>query len=69
MDFIKQANVVVRKGDVIDATSQGIDIYRSPDVTVTKQLIEGSVMKAIENLGLFNSQNYHKRFIRLDFSR
>lgn len=47
----------------------GADCYKTEQLLVTNNSIKGSVMKAIENLGLFHSDEYHKRFFMLEFGQ
>ena len=49
------------------AITDGVSIYKSPELQVTKTIMEGHVMKAIENLGIFNGKAYHKRYLKVEF--
>lgn len=44
------------------------EIYKSQDLRVTQFGIQGKVMKAVENVGLFNKDKYHERYFKLQFS-
>ena len=46
---------------------EGTNFYRTDSLLVTDTHIKGTVMKAIENLTLFNKAEYHKRFLELKF--
>ena len=43
------------------------EFYRSVDLIITRQSIEGSVMKAIKKVSLFHKKDYHKRFFKFIF--
>ena len=45
----------------------GAEMFQSPDLLVTKYVIQGLVMKAVENVSFFNKDKYHKRFFKLEF--
>ena len=45
----------------------GAEMFQSPDLLVTKYVIQGAVMKAVENVSFFNKDKYHKRFFKLEF--
>ena len=51
------------------AITDGVSIYKSPELQVTKTIMEGHVMKAIENLGIFNGKAYHKRYLKVEFGQ
>ena len=44
-------------------------ITSSQEFQVSSDTIGGNVMKAIENLGLFNSNEYNKRYIEISFGK
>ena len=46
-----------------------IVIYNSAELQITKSCIKGSLMKAVENIGFFNSDIYHKRFFIMNYGQ
>ena len=46
---------------------QSGEIYKSHDLQVTGQAIEGKIMKAIEHRSVFHGGDYHERYFRLEF--
>lgn len=47
----------------------GVDLYMSEHLEVTKNGFKGDIMKAVENVGVFNYDKYHTRFFMLEFGQ
>lgn len=43
------------------------DLFKSNDLEVTESGISGYIMKAVENVGIFSGDNYHRRSFKLEF--
>lgn len=45
-----------------------VQTYRSDQLQVSSQGIQGYIRKAIENKSLFHQTDYHKKYLKLDFA-
>ena len=51
------------------ATVEGVEIYKTEFLQVTKASMKGTVMKAIEKISVFHKSPYHKRYFLLEFGQ
>lgn len=47
----------------------GSSFYKTEHLEATDYHVKGTVMKAVENLGMFNSAQYHKRIFSLEYGQ